>query len=73
MAHLKLSQDLVRLLPNISEADIQKFFETLLKDDQDFVKVQLVDSIIAFEIAYANNTQVPLQFLILLDDESLRN
>ena len=63
----------MRLLPNISEADIQKFFETLLKDDQDFVKVQLVDSIIAFEIAYANNTQVPLQFLILLDDESLRN
>ena len=48
----------MKFLPNIDEANVQNYFKVFLKDDQDSVKVQLVDSIIAFGTAYANNNQV---------------
>lgn len=45
-------------MPNINENEVIGFFKNFLKEDQDFVKMQLIDSILALEQAYANNTQV---------------
>ena len=48
------------MLPNAVENDLLSYLKALLKDDQDFVRLYIIEALVAFAKAYTNNTQVEL-------------
>eukprot|EP00331_Platyophrya_macrostoma_P022532 CAMPEP_0176453318 /NCGR_PEP_ID=MMETSP0127-20121128/29152_1 /TAXON_ID=938130 /ORGANISM="Platyophrya macrostoma, Strain WH" /LENGTH=578 /DNA_ID=CAMNT_0017842125 /DNA_START=154 /DNA_END=1890 /DNA_ORIENTATION=+ len=50
-------KDFVKLLPNTSETDLFNILKTFLKDEQDFVRLYVIDGLVAFAKAYNGNAQ----------------
>jgi serine/threonine-protein phosphatase 2A regulatory subunit A len=68
-------RDLVKSLSNANEAGLLNCYNTLLKDDQDFVKLYLIDALIAFAKCFTSakiNSIILPQAKLLAEDPSWR-
>jgi len=50
-------KDFVKLLPNANEAELYNYLKAFLKDEQDFVRLYVIDALVAFAKAFNNNSQ----------------
>jgi len=57
-------KDFVKLLPNASETDLASCLKALLKDEQDFVRLYIIDALVAFAKAYSSNANKLNTFVI---------